>query len=905
LNMLLPGEQVLLVARAIHRGVMASFNYKVARTVLSGILRILRNRHLKLRRPSLSNSLRLITSIVLLAMLVASCVATHTPILKPPAAAETTVPPMPVIPGRLEGTGTHFKMNNSRYLNLTLDSSQPIKLVLESIPEMVTMHIQSASAATSTQITLSSFPPQTTFHKYEADYHNHAAFTTDLGGRYTYAQDLSKPHFVFIQPRASTIFLSDTGWSNPTVGTWNAATRTGTLTKDVTETIQIDSNGITLDGNGHTTTGTGTGNGVYLYGRTGVTIKNLIVQQFTWGILLWEVDKNTITKNTLLNNLDIGISLTHGSTSSTISQNNAMNNGLFGINVAWYSENNVVIGNSASGSFGGIGISVSNKNLVEGNYISDNLFAGLGLGDSSANVITGNSFSNNPIGIYVGNSYESNVMGNRLSNCGSIGIYIRARTGSNSFSGNTILNGGGFVVDEQSNNNKISNNTLTNTSGIVIEGVSNNNIVSENKLYASSGIALVDASNNTVRGNQISDNSCGIFLLRSSDSTITRNTLKNNVIGLRDYASRDRVYNNNFISNSTQVWIELYGGTIFSLPKPTGGNYWSNWNSPDNDGDGFVDSPLSLGGGAIDYLPWTRMNGWLDTTPPTTTISLSGTVGGGGWYLSDVTVTLTATDKPGGSGVKKTEYSFDATTWITYGATFPITVEGTTTVYYRSVDNNGNVEPTKTQAVKIDKTPPTSSATLTGTLNPTYGYYTSDVSVTITATDKAGGSGVKEIRYVLGSGSEVVVSGSTATFTVTVQGVTMVRYWAVDVAGNVEAQKTKEIKILRAVASWVPPMTVKDWYKANQTMPIKFTLKDPATNSFVHDEAVKVTVLGPGGYAKTYVFGTGDDNIRINDADQLYITNWHLTDLLQLGTYTIQVQFKGILALETQLTVKA
>lgn len=303
-------------------------------------------------------------------------------------------------------------------------------------------------------------------------------------------------------------------------------------------------------------------------------------------------------------------------------------------------------------------------------------------------------------------------------------------------------------------------------------------------------------------------------------------------------------------------------------------------------------------------VEYTKLETPVDVIPPTTTITLTGTTGSSGWYLSDVTVTLKAVDNQGGSGVKKTECSFDGSTWTTYTIPFTISAEGTTTLYCRSVDNAGNVEPTKTQSIKIDKTPPTSSVTLGGTLNPTYGYYTSDVSVTVTATDKAGGSGVKEIRYILGSGPEVVVSGSTATFTVTAQGVTIVRYWAVDLAGNVEAQKTKEIKILRATASWLPPMTVKDWFKSNQTIPIKFTLKDVTTNGFVHDEAVKVTVLGPGGYAKTFVFGLGDDNIRINDADQLYITNWRLADLLQLGTYTIQVQFKGILALETQITVK-
>lgn len=64
-------------------------------------------------------------------------------------------------------------------------------------------------------------------------------------------------------------------------------------------------------------------------------------------------------------------------------------------------------------------------------------------------------------------------------------------------------------------------------------------------------------------------------------------------------------------------------------------------------------------------------------------------------------------DNEGGSGIKKTEYSFDGTTWNTYSTPFAISKEGTTTVYYRSTDNAGNVEITKSTSVKIDKTTPT------------------------------------------------------------------------------------------------------------------------------------------------------------------------------------------------------
>src|SRR3990170_6446171 len=44
--------------------------------------------------------------------------------------------------GRLEANGIDFQLVNSDYLNIDLESSEPIKLILESGPEMVIMHIE-------------------------------------------------------------------------------------------------------------------------------------------------------------------------------------------------------------------------------------------------------------------------------------------------------------------------------------------------------------------------------------------------------------------------------------------------------------------------------------------------------------------------------------------------------------------------------------------------------------------------------------------------------------------------------------------------------------------------------------------------------------------------------------------
>jgi len=56
-----------------------------------------------------------------------------------------------------------------------------------------------------------------------------------------------------------------------------------------------------------------------------------------------------------------------------------------------------------------------------------------------------------------------------------------------------------------------------------------------------------------------------------------------------------------------------FSTSMFNLAKPVGCNYWSDWTTPDDDRDGFVDEPyvISEWVGLQDNLPWTVSNGWL------------------------------------------------------------------------------------------------------------------------------------------------------------------------------------------------------------------------------------------------------------------------------------------------------
>ena len=90
-----------------------------------------------------------------------------------------------------------------------------------------------------------------------------------------------------------------------------------------------------------------------------------------------------------------------------------------------------------------------------------------------------------------------------------------------------------------------------------------------------------------------------------------------------------------------------------------------------------------------------------DTTAPTTTISCSGAPCGNTGYTAPVTVTLAATDNPGGWGVANTYYTTDGSAPTTSSTVYagPFTVKQNTTVKFFSTDLAGNAEQPNSQAI--------------------------------------------------------------------------------------------------------------------------------------------------------------------------------------------------------------
>jgi len=126
-----------------------------------------------------------------------------------------------------------------------------------------------------------------------------------------------------------------------------------------------------------------------------------------------------------------------------------------------------------------------------------------------------------------------------------------------------------------------------------------------------------------------------------------------------------------------------------------------------------------------------------------------------------------------------------------------------------------------------DIVPPATIATLTPPANGN-GWNKTSVSVALSATDNAGGSGVKEIHYTIAANPEVVVAGASTTLNFSAEGTYSIAFHAVDNAGNTEAAQSLSVRIDETpptiTASQSPSANAAGWNKSDVT--VSFTCSD-------------------------------------------------------------------------------
>jgi len=216
--------------------------------------------------------------------------------------------------------------------------------------------------------------------------------------------------------------ISDTaggGDCSTYLGAWNAATKTCTLGHDVAvgkyiDGIRIESDGITLDGAGHTLSSSPGYTGVLINGRSNVTVRNLTANEFiSGGVALYystncEVANNHISSS---NPNGVGIKITGGS-SNVVEHNLTESNGLMGINIFLSTGNRVTENTCSNNGFAGIGVHTADGNIITANTVTANPYHSIYSYGSSNNIFRGNLVSGNYFGMYVSDSPGSIITRN-------------------------------------------------------------------------------------------------------------------------------------------------------------------------------------------------------------------------------------------------------------------------------------------------------------------------------------------------------------------------------------------------------------------------------------------------------------------------------------------------------------
>lgn len=205
-----------------------------------------------------------------------------------------------------------------------------------------------------------------------------------------------------------------------------------------------------------------------------------------------------------------------------------------------------------------------------------------------------------------------------------------------------------------------------------------------------------------------------------------------------------------------------------------------------------------------------------DTTPPVSSASAAPAPTAAGWNNSAVTVSITAADEAGGSGLQMIAYAATgASSFADSSPTSPamanVINEGASTVSYYSRDVAGNVEAKKSLQVRIDGTPPTIMGSRTPAANAA-GWNNAGVTASFLCADAL--SGVATCSLPQSFTAEGADQGAAGT--------------ATDKAGNASATSVTGINIdltpptISAVAAPVP--NVAGWNNTNVV--VTFTCND-------------------------------------------------------------------------------
>jgi parallel beta-helix repeat protein len=378
-----------------------------------------------------------------------------------------------------------------------------------------------------------------------------------------------------------TIYIRADG----TVDGTNKIQRNGniyTFTDDIFDSIVAEKDDVVVDGAGYGLQGTGIGTGINLMERTNVTVRNMEISNFFYGIYLNSSLNNSLSSSNIRGNF-YGIYLS-ASSNNTIIGCNVTENGSSGVWFRGSSNNDITENRIIENGQDGIWLSSSSdNNRVSGNIIRTNAY-GIRIDDYSNNMLRNNDLRDN--------GCNFGVFGSLLPE------FIQDIDESNTVNGKPIY----YWVNRQDVSVPLDAGyvALVNCSGITVQNL---NLSSNGQ-----GLLLASTAESSIIQNNITNNIHGIYMCGSSNNTVTWNNItKNAANGIYLYYSQNnRFFHNNFISNTNQVYDVGASSNIWD--SGVEGNHWSNYeekypNAAELDSSGIWNTLYVLDGNNQDNYP--------------------------------------------------------------------------------------------------------------------------------------------------------------------------------------------------------------------------------------------------------------------------------------------------------------